>query len=242
MKKHFTFFLLLFVSMVSYAKTVILDDALKFEPTDKYAPFSVQGARWAGLHKGGVSFAVVKSYDADIANEDRNIYMNKMDTVVFNLKGAELVERESEDWLEWTRDYLYKFYKYKDGKTAVTFNFTSFYLPYSVLCVYETEEELQDFRELCDCFQEPKPDGFAQLIMVIKNAFVKIVLMGLVLILVASILGLIMSRGAAAFLCMIACAIFLWFPLNGLWFAYIALVLACGAWSAMYAGRWWENI
>lgn len=241
MKKLFLLLFLFSVAFTSYGRTINLDDALRFEPTDKYNEISVAGTRWAANHKGGESFVMVKSYNADLENETRNYYMEVLDTAVFNLKGAELLQREAEHWLDWQRSYLYKYYKTHDGKNIVTFNFTSIYYPYSVLCYYETDEELADFIELTECFKEPTPKGIGQFVLVLKNAFVVIVLMFIVLIVVATILALFMSRGAAILVCLIGAAIFLWIPLKGLWFSYILLLIAVIIWSAIYTGRWWDN-
>lgn len=226
---------------VAHGRVVNLDDALRFDPTDKYVELSVPGTVWSGAHKGGTSIVMMKSYNADLTNETRNNYMNVMDTLVFNLKGAELLEREVEHWLDWTKDYVFKYYKTADGKKVVTYNFTSFYIPYSMLCTYETEEELADFIELTGCLQELPLKGMAQLLMVLKNAFLDIVLTALVLMVIASILGRFMSRGAATFICMIGVGIFLLFPLKGLWLTYFLLLFAATIWSAIYTGRWWDN-
>lgn len=241
MKKLFLLSFLFFVAFTSYGKTINLDDALRFEPTDKYNEVSVPGARWTANHKRGNSFVMIKSYNADLENETRNYYMNVLDTAVFNLKGAELLQRKEEHWLDWQKNHLYKYYKTSDGKNVVTFNFTSIYYPYSVLCYYETDEELADFIELTECFKEPTPKGVGQLVMVLKNAFIVIVLMFIALIVIATILAFFMSRGLATLVCMIGAAIFLWIPLKGLWFSYILLLLAATVWSAIYTGRWWDN-
>lgn len=227
---------------VAHGRVVNVDDALRFDPTDKYEELSVPGTVWAGSHKGGVSIVMMKTINADLTNETRNNYMNVMDTVVFNLKGAELLERVDEPWLDWTKDYLFKYYKTADGKNVVTYNFTSFYNPYSVLCLYETEEELADFIELTGCFQEPPLKGRVQLILVLKNAYICLALIALVLMAIATILARFMSRAGATFICMIGVAIFLLFPLKGLWLTYFLLLLAATIWSAICTGRWWDDI
>lgn len=241
MKKILLLWIAFAMTFVAEAKDIYLDNSVRFSTTDKYESTSNPNALWTGLHKGGSSFVMVKTVDVELNAENRGVAQQILDEGLFNLSNAELIETETEHWLDWTQSYVLKYYSMPDSKKIATYSFTSFAAPYSFLCQYETDEELADFKELISTITEPELKGKAQIILIYKNSWGSIALVGIALLILATILGRIMSRGGAILICTLVAAIFLLFPLSGYWLTYFITLIAAFFWSILYSGEWYNR-
>lgn len=147
MKYFITLVMLLLCIQASAGQKITIKD-VTFEVPDSFTQKQMEGVLLYASNEKSKSSIMLAT--VEIEDFDAGKVLEKMDTTVYNLGGDKLVDTEKENFYQWNKDYVKRYYRKSNGFQYISYTFYTWKHPYCFLFKYSTEEDLEQINQVIE--------------------------------------------------------------------------------------------